>query len=285
MSGGGAAAAMSAFDTLASTATNVWTNWYTNETNKNIANQNLKFQRENLDYQKALQQKIFQREDTAMSRKMADYRAAGLNPFAAVEGGGYNAGSVVPTQPLHNDFKADYRGIRLGSLVDAYKAYEQMKQASLETEYMQLINKRQSYDNVFAFIKNIDAGNKLYYDWAYNDKDNNTWRVPNVYYDGLSPEKTKQWFESSYQWQKRNLDLRGLSADVLTSETRQQFEFSRQLEDMITEGIGNLIGISNSARGWYGEYGKNKRYNPTRQNFSEEYKRNKFGYVRNRFYY
>ena len=280
---GGAAAAVSVFDTLANSYTNFATNYLTNETNKAIASENLKFQRENLDYQKALQQQLFAREDTAMSRKMADYRAAGLNPFAAVEGGGYNAGSIVQTQPLHNDFKADYRGIRLGSLVDAYIAYEKMRQAKLETQYMSLLNKRQSADNIFADMKNIDFGNQLYHDWSYDNGYN--WVLPDAYTFGLSAEDTYKWHDSSYNWQKRNLDLRQLSADVLTSETRQQFEFSRQLEDMITEGLGNLIGISNSARGWYGEYGKNQRYTPSRQNFREEYKRNRFGYVRNKFYY
>lgn len=54
----------------------------TNETNRDIANENLKFQRENLDYQKALQEKIFQREDSSYQRTVADMRAAGLSPLA-----------------------------------------------------------------------------------------------------------------------------------------------------------------------------------------------------------
>ena len=50
----------------------------TNTVNKDIADQNLAFQRENLEYQKALQQKIFEREDSAYQRTVQDMRASGL---------------------------------------------------------------------------------------------------------------------------------------------------------------------------------------------------------------
>ena len=50
----------------------------TNATNKAIADQNLGFQRENLDYTKALQQQIFNREDSSYQRTVSDMRAAGL---------------------------------------------------------------------------------------------------------------------------------------------------------------------------------------------------------------
>lgn len=75
-----------------------------NHTNKAIADQNLGFQRENLDYQKALQQQIFEREDTAYQRTAQDMAAAGLNPLTM---NGTNAsGDVVSTTPLNNEFQA-----------------------------------------------------------------------------------------------------------------------------------------------------------------------------------
>lgn len=75
-----------------------------NATNKAIANQNLGFQRENLEYQKALQQQIFEREDTSYQRTAQDMAAAGLNPLTM---NGTNAsGDVVSTTPLNNDYHA-----------------------------------------------------------------------------------------------------------------------------------------------------------------------------------
>lgn len=54
------------------------------------------FRNENFAYQKALQQKIFDREDNAVQRRRADLEAAGLNPNLAA-GSAAGAGSVVAT--------------------------------------------------------------------------------------------------------------------------------------------------------------------------------------------
>lgn len=77
----------------------------TNQMNKDIANQNLAFQRENLDYQKALQQQIFEREDTAYQRTVEDMRAAGLSPLSM--SGTNQAGQAIQTQALNNSFQAE----------------------------------------------------------------------------------------------------------------------------------------------------------------------------------
>lgn len=78
-------------------------NGKTNIINKDIADQNLQFQRENLDYQKALQERIFDREDTSYQRTVNDMRQAGLNPLAM--NGTNGAGEAIATEPLHNDYQ------------------------------------------------------------------------------------------------------------------------------------------------------------------------------------
>lgn len=84
-----------------------------NKAQKELNDENLSFQRENLDYQKALQKQIFEREDTAHEREVADLRKAGLNPLLST-GAGAQAGSVVPTEALHSDYAPDYSGIASG---------------------------------------------------------------------------------------------------------------------------------------------------------------------------
>lgn len=84
-------------------------NGKTNIVNKDIAEQNLQFQRENLDYQKALQERIFDREDTSYQRTVNDMRQAGLNPLAM--NGTNSAGEAIPTEALHNDFQMQDKGI------------------------------------------------------------------------------------------------------------------------------------------------------------------------------
>lgn len=61
-----------------------------------IANQNLQFQQQNLDYQKALQERIFRREDNAVQRRAEDLEAAGLSKTLAA-GSAANAGTPIQT--------------------------------------------------------------------------------------------------------------------------------------------------------------------------------------------
>lgn len=61
------------------------------------AGKNLDLQKENLAYQKDLQQQIFNREDNAVQRKVADLQLAGLSPVLAA-GQAANAGMAVQTQ-------------------------------------------------------------------------------------------------------------------------------------------------------------------------------------------
>lgn len=95
----------------------------TNQANKDVAAQNLAFQREQQDYQKALQQQIFEREDTAHQREIEDLKRAGINPLATAGGNGANAGSVVPLTELNNTYQAqtaDFSGLQTaGQALDA----------------------------------------------------------------------------------------------------------------------------------------------------------------------
>ena len=57
--------------------------------------------RENFDYQKALQERIFDREDTSYQRTVNDMRQAGLNPLAM--NGINSSGEAIATSPLQQE--------------------------------------------------------------------------------------------------------------------------------------------------------------------------------------
>lgn len=96
--------------------------------------QNYQFQKDNLDYQKSLQQDIFNREDTALQRRMEDAKAAGLNPYSVINSGGANAGSVVKTDAPQLALNMNGAVDAINTVLDMQSKYFNTQQAKASAE-------------------------------------------------------------------------------------------------------------------------------------------------------
>ena len=92
---------------------------------------NLYANKRDFDYQKALQQTIFEREDTAVQRRMADLQDAGLNPNLAA-GSAANAGAVVS--------RSNTNDVNMGSALDMIQAVNTIRQQKQQVENAKVEN-------------------------------------------------------------------------------------------------------------------------------------------------
>lgn len=167
-----------------SAASNAIGTQITNDTNEKIAyenrnlsteqfNQQMAFSREQYEYQKqmddynkALQQKVFEREDTALSRLKNDARNAGISPLAALSASGSPASSAsissgastaqpgIPSYGQPNIQAPDFSSLAniIPNMVSIAKGVQEVKGMRLNNELsakLQLPQIVSAYNQVF----------------------------------------------------------------------------------------------------------------------------------------
>lgn len=109
-------------------------NGKTNTVNKKIADDNLAFQRENFEYQKALQQQIFEREDSAYQRTVSDMRQAGLSPL--MMNGSNGAGEAIQTEAPQLNYQYQDKG-SLSALSEIFNTASTVNQVAQRSKMIE----------------------------------------------------------------------------------------------------------------------------------------------------
>lgn len=180
------------------------------------------------DYQKHLQQTMFEREDTAVQRRMADLKAAGLNPNLAA-GSAAGTGSVVS--------RSNTNDINFGSALDTMAALSQVQYQKIQNKIAAQEAQTAAYNKWVAKMK----ANQAIIDYEDNYDFYNYLRATP---GSPKEESLRNYNPRLYQYFDNILRDQKNSSEILEKENN--WYNAKNTVDMIYGGIGAVSGAGNT---------------------------------------
>lgn len=99
----------------------------TDDYNKAMDRWNMNFRQQEFDYNKALQQTLFDREDTSLQRSVNDARGAGLSPLAGLNGAGAGQAVSVGSSDVNSSSPTGQNPLAMLSLMQQLKTGQEQQ--------------------------------------------------------------------------------------------------------------------------------------------------------------
>lgn len=155
----GALAVISAILGIAGSAYGLYQSYQNQKLNENVSQKNFDLQTQQYEYQKELNEKVMEREDTSFQRQRADLEAAGFSPLMTA-GGGASAAPMTASQAPQQDLSGINEAVKtqLGAYNDifnrsmsrqqfALQARNQTAQLKMQIAESELNQKKMSLEN------------------------------------------------------------------------------------------------------------------------------------------
>lgn len=184
---------------------------------------NMYTNKRDFDYQKALQKTMFEREDTAVQRRVADLKAAGINPNLAA-GSAASAGAVVS--------RSNTNDVNMGAALDNIAAISQIKSQRIQN---QILQQDKRYATVRANQASMDYETNAY----YSDYDRDFIRF--LYGDD---KNIKQY--NPRLWQYFNNMVRDQQNSTEILEKQNNWYNAKNVIDALTSTAGAVNGAVNA---------------------------------------